>query len=212
MEWASIYLACLVLGLTFVGLSMVAGHFGGDADAGGDGADGGDGAHDAHAGAVHLPLFSPNVLAIFTGMFGAGGLFLLKAFGLSSPWHHVPGAAAISLTSGLAVAWVMMKLVRHAESNSVARHSDVVGRTVEVIASIRGAELGEIAYEAGGTRQTLLARGDGQRSFAQGEIVQVLEVMDGIARVGPPGGQPALEAVGERAAVGVPVAFRKPER
>lgn len=211
MTWYAAYLACFVLGLTFVAISAAVGQFGGDAHGGGHDAGGHDAGghhHDVggHDGGIPLPLFSPSVLAIFIGMFGAGGLFLLKVLGLTSPLLHVPGASAISLTSGFGVAWAMMKLMRYAESNTLASHSEVVGRAVEVTQSIRGAEWGEIAYEAGGARQTLVARGDGQTTFKQGDQAQVLAVEDGIARVGAVGS--LLEIKTTSAApetVGVPV-------
>jgi len=227
MDWSTAYLACFVLGLTFVGLSFLAGQFGGhgtghdaghevgghDGDVGetgestgGHGFGGHDtGTHDlsghGHAGTAHggsdhdfgLPLFSPTVLAIFVGMFGGGGLMLLRGFGVTAPLIHVPGAAAISLGSGFGVAWTMMKLMRHAESNSVPTHAQLVGRTVEVVASIRGTEIGEIAYEAGGTRQTILARSVAGQSFAQGDAVQVARVVEGIAHVAPVGTVQPLE-------------------
>jgi len=205
MTWASAYLACFALGLTFVGLSLLAGQFGGDAHGHVGGHAGG---HDVGHGAGHgvghgaghgvghdagahadshdfpLPLLSPTLLALFIGMFGAGGLALLRGAGLTSPVLHVPGALAISATSGLSVAWLMMKLMRHAESNSRARHEDLIGCEAEVTLAIRGTEPGEIAYVAGGVRHTLTAHGDGTTHHAQGATVRVLTITDGIAQVG----------------------------
>ncbi|HLL52302.1 MAG TPA: hypothetical protein VK447_02090 [Myxococcaceae bacterium] len=201
MTWSAAYLGCFLLGLTFVVLSMAVGHFGADAghgDSGGHDAGGHDGFD------VPLPLLSPSVLAIFVGMFGAGGLVLMHGLGITSPAVHSAGAAGISLTSGFGMAYAMMKLMRHAETNSRARHSDVVGLEVEVTQSIRGGEPGEIAYVAGGTRHTLVAQGDGVTTFAQGDVVRVLEVVDGgVARVGPP--LPRLMEPGGEEAVGVSV-------
>jgi hypothetical protein len=219
MTWSAAYLGCFLLGLTFVVLSLAVGHFGGDGhgaghDGGGhDGAGHADAGHDAELG-IPLPIFSPSVLAIFVGMFGAGGLFLQKALGITSPAVHAAGAAAISLTSGFGMAFAMMKLMRHAETNSRARHSDVVGQEVEVTQSIRGGDPGEIAYVAAGSRHTLVALGDGITRFEQGDRVRVLEVVDGVARVGPP--LPRLLEPGEvgseassTARLGTPITWEK---
>lgn len=189
MGFGAAYLACFVLGVTFVGLSALLGQLGGGDHGGGHDA-GHDVGHDAgdHGdGGVQLPIFSPTVLAIFVGMFGAGGLFFLKVLGITNPAVHVPLSLAVSATSGLSTAWMMMRLIRYAETGAVASHAQLVGQEAEITISIRGAELGEIGYEAGGTRQTILARSAAGQTFQQGDRVQVLEVTDGVARVGPPG-------------------------
>lgn len=203
MSWQSLYLASFVLGLTFVALAAAVGHFGA---AGHDG-------HAAHAGhaagddsGLPLPLLSPTVLAVFVGMFGAGGLALLRGLGFESPWIHFPGALACSAGGGLSVAWSMMKLMRHTESNSLGSHASLVGREVEVILSIRAGQLGEIAFEGGGTRQTLVARAGDERAFEQGERVRVLAVADGVALVASSDGT----SLHSENAAGVPV--RVPRR
>jgi membrane protein implicated in regulation of membrane protease activity len=204
MDWSAIYLVCFVLGLSVVGLLALLGHFGGGAHDGG----GHDLAHDMADGVqgAHLPLFSPSVLSIFVGMFGAGGLALLKAFGLTNPLFHVTGAFGISLTSGFSTAWLMVRVMRYAESNSIGSHAQLIGRTVEVLAAIKGAEFGEIAFESGGTRQTLVAKSDGGHSFAQGEAVQVARVVEGIAYVAPVGTVSALQPVSlTSSSPGIPV-------
>lgn len=207
MSWETAYLGCFLLGLTFVTLSILVGQFGGDAHGGHGGHAGHDaGGHHAdgtHEGGIPLPLLSPTVLAIFVGMFGASGLILLRGLGVDLPLLHLPGALAGSTLSGLGVAWAMMKLMQHTEVNSLARHSDVVGREVEVTRSILGNEPGEIAYESGGTRHTLVAVGSGATRFTQGERVRVLDVMDGIAQVGPPA--PLLADTGLESDSNIPV-------
>lgn len=195
MTWYLAYLGCFVLGLCFLAFSFLAGQvFGGEA--GHDGGDAGH-AHDMADGVegVALPLFSPTVLAVFVGMFGAGGLVLHKGIGIEAPLLHAGGATAISLSSGFAVAWALMKLMRFAESNSMGSHSALSGRTVEVTLSIRGAEFGEIAYESGGSRQTMIAKSATGATFQQGDAVQIVRVVEGTAYVGPPGSVAPLQVV-----------------
>lgn len=202
MTWYHAYLACFVLGLTFIGISALMGQFGGDhdGDVSGDGGDMADGVE-----GVHLPLFSPTVLSVFVGMFGAGGLILTKGLGIEKLLLHVGGSAAISLGSGVGVAFLMAKLMRHTETNTVASHSELVGSDVEVVLAIRGNEYGEIAYVAGGARHTMSARSEGGESFAQGDRARVIAVVGGVAHVAPPGARPALVSMvsGE----GVPLAL-----
>jgi hypothetical protein len=195
MTFDNAYLFCFVLGIAFVVLSAFLGKFGaGHGDAGHV-----DGAHvDTHAHGNHhgggLPLFSPSVLAVFVGMFGAGGLLITRVLGVESPLIHLPGALAFSAGSGLGAAWTMMKIFARAEVKSVASFGEVIGRSVEVIAAIRaGGEFGEIAYEAAGTRQTLIAKSADGSAFAQGANVQVLKIEDGVAYVAPVGTMPMLQ-------------------
>lgn len=199
MDWSTAYLSCFVLGVCFVGFTVVAGHFGGDGHGGHDGGHDGAG-HDGHdmsdgVEGVHLPLFSPSVLAIFVGMFGAGGLAMIKGLGITSPVVHASAAAAISLTSGVSVAWAMMKLMKVAESNSIGSHAALPGKTVEVTLSIKGTGFGEIGYEAGGSRHTMIARSVDGQSFRQGDPVQVVRVVEGTAYVGPVGSVAPLQPI-----------------
>jgi hypothetical protein len=196
MTFDNAYLFCFVLGIAFVVLSAFLGKFGaGHGDAGHvDGAHAHDlGSHGDHHGGS-LPLFSPTVLAVFVGMFGAGGLLMTRVLGVETPLLHLPGALLFSGGAGFGVAWTMMKILSRAEVKSVASFGEVIGRSVEVIAAIRGGgEFGEIAYEAAGTRQTLIAKSADGTAFAQGASVQVLKIEDGVAYVAPVGTMPMLQ-------------------
>src|SRR5689334_15744425 len=103
MTWGAVYLGSFVLGGTFVLLSALLGKFAGMGDGGhgGDVSADPDGGHDG--GKIGLPPFSPMVLSVFAGMFGAGGLILHRGLGIQASWLHVPGAATFSLASGLLV-------------------------------------------------------------------------------------------------------------
>jgi len=219
MTWTSAYLTCFLFGVVFAAITAAMGHFGGG-DAGGQGdiGDAGDAGHLGDSGhasmdgdmadgvqGASLPLFSPSVLAILVTMFGGSGYLLIKTFGVTNPLVHASGAAAISLTTAFSVAWLMMKLMNVAETNSFASHRQVVGRTVEITQSLRGSEPGEIAYEAGGTRHTLVARSLHGESFLQGAAVQVVEVLDGTAVVAPVGTVSAVQQVVSPVATGTPV-------
>ncbi|MDQ3265801.1 MAG: hypothetical protein M3Y59_19460 [Myxococcota bacterium] len=208
MAWSTAYLGAFLFGLMFVATTTLLGHFGGGGDGAGHGdADAGDLAHDMSDGVqgAHLPVFSPSVLAVFVTVFGASGYVLTQHLGVTDPLLHVSGASALSLASGLSVAWFMMKLMQVAETNSFSSHASVVGSTVEVTQAIRGKEFGEIAYLAGGARQTLIAKSLHEESFDQGAFVQVASVVDGTALVGPVGSESLIQSAVSPVATGTPV-------
>lgn len=207
MTWQVAYLGCFALGLGFVGVSLLlglhggadGGHHGGHLDGGpSDLADGVEG--------VHLPLFSPTVIAVFIGMFGAGGLFATRALGIDSVTVHAGTATGTSLVSGLGIAWLMALLLKHAETRTEASHAELVGQDVEVVLSIRGRELGEVAYVSGGTRHTMSAQSPSGESFAQGERVRVLAIVEGVAEVAPEGATVLPASVSVASGEGRPLA------
>ena len=169
----ALYTFCFVLGLTVVAGSWLFGHHGG---------------HGGHAGPGHgdasLPLLSPTVLAVFVGMFGAGGLLFSDVLHLGWPWHLL-GALGTSIVSALSVAFVMMKLFEHSETNSVSRFEELVGREVEVTVAMKGGDVGEVAFDAAGTRQTALARSASGEPLAAGARVRVARLVEGVLVVLP---------------------------
>jgi hypothetical protein len=177
------------------------GHAGiGEGDvSGGEGGEGGEG---GDTGSGHLPLFSPTVISFFLFMFGGTGLLLQRAIGISSPFIHVPIAAASAMASGFGLAWVLYKVTTGLESNRLARLSDALAAPAEVTISVPAQGMGEIAYLSAGTRQTLSARSADGREYRQGSTVRVLKVADGVALVGEASLRPA--AIGEVTGGGEP--------
>lgn len=228
------YFACLVLGFGFVAISALlsglGGHGHGDAGhdvghdvghdigeaegdfAAGEAHDVGHGHGDAGPaeGGVHLPLFSPLVIASFLAAFGGSGIVFQKLFG-DRLWLHVPLAAGTSLLVGFAIAFGIWKLTSTFNASNVARITDALGTLAEVSVTVPKQGMGEIAYVSGNTRQTLSARSADGLEHKQGTSVQVLRVEQGVAVVGepPPGPVAVSSPVTEEPSVGEPVRDRE---
>ncbi|MBI5546780.1 MAG: hypothetical protein HY901_23095 [Deltaproteobacteria bacterium] len=213
------YFACFLLGFGFVAISaLLSGLSGGHGDSGHDagghevghevelGHDAGDfsageGGEVGHGhgsagpaeGAMHLPLFSPLVIACFLASFGGSGMLFQKLLG-DQLWLHAPLAAGTSLITGSAIAFAIWKLTSTFNSHRNARVTDALGILAEVSVTVPKQGMGEIAYVSGNTRQTLTARSADGREFKQGTSVKVLRIDNGIALVGEP--PPGMVAVG----------------
>lgn len=200
------YLACAVFGVAFMGISALAGHFGGHGGQGqgGHGGHGGHG-HAGHAGhlaadSIDLPFFSPSAISAYLTGFGSAGLIITQGLHVTNPWIHVPASAAFAVGFGVSALFGMAKLTQRAEGNSLASTQDVMGQLVEVTIAIPAGGEGEVAYVDAGTRQTAIARADAGQSFAQGASVRVTRVAEGTIYVTTAG---ALASVG--VSVGEPV-------
>ncbi len=192
------------------------GHDGGEFAAG-DGADAdvghGGGAAGPGEAEMHLPVFSPLVMACFLATFGGTGMLYRKLLG-DNPWLHAPLAAVSALALGFAIAFGIWKLTTTFSSHQNARASDVLATMAEVSVTVPAQGMGEIAYVSGGTRQTLSARSADGKEHKQGGSVKVFRLTEGVAWVGEPvGGMAAVIGVSEplaEPARGEPV--RDPEK
>lgn len=230
------YFACLVLGFGFVAISALLSGIGGHGDSGhdvghdvghevghdighgegdfaaGEGHDLGHGHTDAGPaeGAMHLPLFSPLVIASFLAAFGGSGMVYQKLLG-DRLWLHAPLAGATSLALGFAIAFAIWKLTTTFNASNVARITDALGTLAEVSVTVPKQGMGEIAYISGNTRQTLSARSADGLEHKQGTSVKVLRVEQGVAVVGeaPPGPVAVSSPVTEEPSVGEPVRDRE---
>jgi len=171
-----IYLICLVAGLTFSVLTVLAGHFfghvghvdgsAGHAEAGADSSD-----------APGISVFSPIILATFITAFGAFGI-ILSQFPATD---HVIISAPLSVAGGLLIASAMMIFFRyvfsHTQSSSESHVSRLVGAEANIITPIPENGTGEIAYVVGGTRYTAPARSDKGTAIDNGRTVKIVRVV-----------------------------------
>lgn len=167
LDWA--YTASLTLGTGYTVIAFFLGHFGGDHgggghDAGGhdfggaDGDVGGNAGHVSVDNAMHFPLLSPVVIAMFFTAFGAGGLIGIEVLKDRHPLMTLLPAIGGGLAFGGLLGWTMMMFFRRAMGTSQARESDIIGAEAQVTVTIPPAGVGKIAYEAAGTRFTAPAR------------------------------------------------------
>ena len=171
-----VYLICLVAGLTFSVLTVVAGHFfghaghvdgsGGHAEAGSDSSD-----------APGISVFSPTILASFITAFGAFGI----VFSQFPATDHVFISAPLSVAGGMAVAGMLLIFFRyvfaHTQSSSESHVARLIGAEANVITPIPENGMGEIAYVVGGTRYTAPARGENGTAVANGKTVKIVRVV-----------------------------------
>jgi hypothetical protein len=158
-----IYAICLVVGLVFTLVSVLAGHFFGGHDAHVDGS----GGHaEAGADSSDMPgisIFSPTVMASFVTAFGGFGLIFSEFPATSKAVISAP----LSIFCALLVAGVLYKFL-----------SLVFSRTeANVITPIAENGVGEIAYVVGGTRYTAAARVEKGTAIATGQTVKITRVV-----------------------------------
>ena len=172
-----IYAICLVAGLVFTLVSVVAGHFfgGHDAHVAGSG-----GHAEAGADSSDMPgisIFSPTVMASFVTAFGGFGLIFTQF----PATNKTVVSAPLSIFCALLVAGGMYKffslVFRHTQSSSESKVARLVGIEANVITPIVENGVGEIAYVVGGSRYTAAARAEKGTPVASGQTVKITRVV-----------------------------------
>jgi membrane protein implicated in regulation of membrane protease activity len=171
-----VYAICLVVGLTFTLISVLAGQFfghfghvdgsGGHAEAGADSSD-----------APGMSVFSPTILASFITSFGGFGLIFsqfdsTKNAAISGPLSVV-GAIIVAGAMLLFFRWVF----QHSQSSSESHVARLIGTEANVITPIPQDGVGEIAYVVGDTRYTAPARGEKGEPVANGQSVKITRIV-----------------------------------
>jgi membrane protein implicated in regulation of membrane protease activity len=171
-----IYGICLVTGLIFTLISVLAGHFfghsghvggsGGHAEAGADSSD-----------APGISIFSPTIIASFITAFGGFGLIFTQFAKTSNAVISAP----LSVLGGLVVAGALLVFFRfvfsHTQSSSESRVARLIGAEASVITPIPENGMGEIAYVVGETRYTAPARSESGAAVANGRTVKITRIV-----------------------------------
>ncbi len=171
-----IYGICLVVGLVFTLVTVLAGHFFGH-----DGHVAGSGGHvEAGADSSDAPgisIFSPTIIASFITAFGGFGLIFTQFHATSNAAISAP----LSLLGGLAVAGVLLvflrSVFRHTQSSSESHVANLIGAEANVITPIPENGVGEIAYVVGGTRYSAPARSENSAAVANGKMVKITRIV-----------------------------------
>jgi len=170
-----VYGICLVTGLIFTLISVMAGHFFGH----GDHVAGSGGHVEAGADASDAPgisIFSPAIIAAFITAFGGFGLIFSQFDDTSAAEISAP----LSLFGGLAVAGLLLVFLRsvfsHTQSSSESHVARLIGAEANVITPIPENGVGEIAYVVGGTRYTAPARAENNLSVGNGKTVKITRI------------------------------------
>jgi len=172
-----IYLICLVVGLVFTLVSVVAGHF-----FGGHGEHvGGSGGHaEAGADSSDMPgisIFSPTIIAAFITAFGGFGVIFTEF----PATKKVIVSAPLSMICALAIALVLFKFLSsvfsHTQSSSESRVARLAGTEASVISPIPENGVGEIAYVVSDSRYTAPARTENGAAIGNGKLVKITRVV-----------------------------------
>lgn len=172
-----IYAICLVAGLVFTLISVVAGHFFGGSDTH---VEGSAGHAEAGADSSDMPgisIFSPTIMASFVTAFGGFGLIFsqFKATDktvISAPLSMVcAGLVAAALYQFLAVVF------SHTQGSSESHIARIGGTEASVVSPIPENGVGEIAYVVGGTRYTAPARTENGAAIGNGRLVKITRVV-----------------------------------
>ena len=172
-----IYGICLVAGLIFTLVSVMAGHFFGGH---GDHVAGSGGHAEAGADSSDMPgisIFSPTIMASFVTAFGGFGLIFTQ---FPKP-SNAAISAPLSLLGGLAVAGVLLvflrSVFRHTQSSSESQVANLIGAEANVITPIPQNGVGEISYVVGGTRYSAPARAENNAPVPNGKTVKITRIV-----------------------------------
>lgn len=172
-----IYAICLVAGLVFTLVSVVAGHFfGGHGDH-----VGGSGGHaEAGADSSDMPgisIFSPTIISSFITAFGGFGLIFSQFHATSKTEISAP----LALFAAFVVAGVLYQFLSavfsHTQSSSESRVAKLIGTEANVMTPIPENGVGEIAYVVSGTRYTAPARLENGGTVAAGQVVKITRIV-----------------------------------
>ncbi|MCL5103351.1 MAG: NfeD family protein [Armatimonadetes bacterium] len=194
MVWTGIaifYFMCLAFGFLFALIGAIfgelAGHgfeFGhGDADVGGHAPEVSHevGSHTVEIGgtvAAEMPgasFFNTITIATFVAFFGLAGLMAVWVLRMSAP-----ASLAFALPTGVLIAVgqfaLYVKVFVKAQASSEATLSEVLGCEAEVITSIPGDRVGEIAYVIKGSRYTAPATSADGEEIPRGAQVRIVNI------------------------------------
>lgn len=172
-----IYLICLVVGVVFTLISVVAGHFfGGHSDH-----VGGSGGHaEAGADSSDMPgisIFSPTIIASFITAFGGFGLIFTEF----PATKKVIISAPLSILCALGIAAVLYvflsSVFRHTQSSSESHIARLAGTEASIASPIPENGVGEIAYVVSGSRYTAPARAEDGAAIGSGKLVKITRVV-----------------------------------
>lgn len=172
-----IYLICLVAGLVFTFITVIAGHFFGGGEAHVEGSVG-----HAEAGADNsdmpgMSIFSPTVLATFITAFGGFGI-IFSQFQVTA---KTAVSAPLSMLCAGIVAGTFYKflslLFGHSQGSSESHIGQIGGTEASVVSPIPENGVGEIAYVVGGTRYTAPARMENGAAVGNGKLVKITRVV-----------------------------------
>ena len=179
------YFICLLVGLMFAVFSFIfSGAFEAEVDAGADvgadvGVDGDIVGGDVGVGDIHVPLFSPIVIACFVTAFGGGGIIGLKLFPFA-PILSLPVAVGTGVVIGLLVGLLVLKIYKVVQTNAVTTAKHIIGTIAEVSEPIPAAGVGEITFTGKGSRISGPARSEENIDIKRHALATITRIVGGL--------------------------------
>jgi len=127
---------------------------------------------------------SPFALAIFGATFGMTGLITRLWFEMASV-PSILWATSVGLVIGVSAQAFFIYVLSPSKSSHFTLSDDAIGREVEVITTIPGNGLGEIAYDNVSGRVKLGARSSTGKQIKHGTLVKIERVTGRVAVVHP---------------------------
>jgi hypothetical protein len=146
-------------------------------------------AHGGLAGRLVGPLVNLSSLAALSCVGGGAG-YLARRAGAGAPL-----SVLVAIPSGFAAAYLVGSLLAWLKRESRFKEATQLGGSLaKVLAPVSSKHLGEVMYTIDDARMTLPARSNSDTVLAPGTEVVILDVKDGIARVGAAGELLGIEA------------------
>ena len=127
---------------------------------------------------------SPFALAIFGASFGLIGL-VTRVWLEMEAIPSVLWAGALGLLFGGAAQAIFIYILSPTKSSHFSLEADAVGREAEVIITIPGSGIGQIAFNNVSGRVTLGARSTTGRQIKTGDVVKIERIVGRVAMVHP---------------------------
>jgi hypothetical protein len=131
---------------------------------------------------VGLSPLSPLMLAIFGMMFGITGMTLTVFSPLGRGWVLLATLLVSVVLDGL-VYWGLHAFFVRSQSSSLASVGEAVGSWATVATRVAPGMTGTVNYEVAGRRTLASARSADDRPHEPGDVVKIVSMEGGIARV-----------------------------
>jgi membrane protein implicated in regulation of membrane protease activity len=135
-------------------------------------------------GGLDFVSISPFALAIFGAAFGMTGLVTRLWLDLEAI-PSVVWAAVVGILIGGVAQVFFIYVLSPSKSSHFSLADDAIGREVQVIVTIPGNGLGEVAYDSAGGRIKLGARSATGKQLKRGETVKIERIAGRVAVVRP---------------------------
>ncbi|MCL2674059.1 MAG: hypothetical protein FWE92_01870 [Defluviitaleaceae bacterium] len=157
------YVVMIVVGLGFILISLFAGEF-------------------FEFEGAHISILRPSVIALALVVTGGVGILMTPQF---SHFVALPVGLGIGMAVSLAVSKAILEPLHRSQNTSTVDSEELIGKHATVTSIIPQSGFGQITYEVNGSKVTGPAKGKDGRGVKQGEIVEILSIVNNTYFVKP---------------------------